>query len=79
MSQPRVRDESLMRDPLDGNTPAAWTAVIIMLLAFVVGTLGVTIAQPWLFWVGVGILIVGAIVGKAMAMAGLGQYPKGSA
>jgi hypothetical protein len=79
MAKQRVRDESQMRDPHEGNTPAAWTAVIIMLLAFAVGTFGVTIAQPWLFWVGVGLLILGAIVGKAMAMAGLGQYPKGSA
>jgi hypothetical protein len=79
MSQPRVRSESQMRDPEEGNTPAAWTAVIIMLFAFAVGTFGVVIAQPWIFWVGVGLLVVGAIVGKAMAMAGLGQYPKGSA
>ncbi len=67
-----------MRDPHEGNTPAAWTAVIIMLIAFVVGTLGVVIAQPWVFWAGVALLIVGGIVGKLMAMAGLGQYPKGS-
>lgn len=78
MTEVQARDESQMRDPEEGQTPAAWTAVIIMLIAFVVGTLGVCINQPWMFWVGVGLLVVGGIVGKVMAMMGLGQYPKGS-
>lgn len=73
----RVDDESKMRDPEEGKTPAAWTAVIIMLVAFVVGTLGVCLQQWFVFWLGVALLVVGAIVGKGMAMMGLGQYAKG--
>ncbi|MFA7266883.1 MAG: HGxxPAAW family protein [Candidatus Nanopelagicales bacterium] len=78
MTEVQARDESQMRDPEEGRTPAAWTAVTIMLIAFCVGTLGVCIAQPWMFWLGIALLVVGAIVGKVMAMMGLGQYPKGS-
>ena len=78
MTEVQTRDESQMRDPEEGRTPAAWTAVTIMLIAFVVGTLGVCIAKPWMFWLGVALIVVGAVVGKVMAMMGLGQYPKGS-
>jgi hypothetical protein len=59
-----------------GNTPAAWTAVIIMMVASLVGTVGVVIAKPWVFWVGVGMVVVGGAVGKVMAMMGLGKLAK---
>jgi len=57
-----------------GNTPAAWTAVTIMLIGFVIGAIAV-IAQNWtLFWIGgVGVVVLGAIVGKVMQMMGMGQ------
>jgi small neutral amino acid transporter SnatA (MarC family) len=59
-----------------GNTPAAWTAVIIIMLAFVVGAVAVVVGNWVLFWVGaVGLLVVGAIVGKVMAMMGMGKAP----
>ena len=57
-----------------GNTPAAWTAVIIMTAAFLIGALAVIMENWTLFWIGgVGLLVVGAIVGKVMQMMGLGQ------
>ncbi|MDP4676394.1 MAG: HGxxPAAW family protein [Actinomycetes bacterium] len=56
-----------------GQTPAAWTTVIIITLAFLVGTVGMVIGQWWMFWVGVGMVVLGGIVGKVMAMAGLGM------
>lgn len=57
-----------------GNTPAAWTTVTIVFLAFVVGGVAVVIGSPILFWSGVALAVVGAIVGKIMQMAGLGQF-----
>lgn len=56
-----------------GQSPAAWTAVGIMMLAVVVGAVGI-VAGSWpLFWIGgIGLLVVGAIVGKVMAMMGYG-------
>ena len=55
-----------------GSTPAAWTAVTIIMVAFVIGGVGVIVAQPWLFWAGVGLVVVGIIVGKVMQMMGMG-------
>jgi hypothetical protein len=55
-----------------GSTPAAWTAVSIIMVAFVVGSIGVLLAQPWLFWVGVGLVVIGIVAGKVMQMMGLG-------
>ena len=55
-----------------GSTPAAWTAVTIIMIAFLVGGIGVVVAQPWLFWVGVALVVVGIIVGKVMQMMGMG-------
>jgi small neutral amino acid transporter SnatA (MarC family) len=57
-----------------GNTPAAWTAAIIVLVAFIIGALAVMWENWLLFWVGgVGLAVIGAIVGKVMQMMGLGQ------
>jgi small neutral amino acid transporter SnatA (MarC family) len=57
-----------------GNTPAAWTAVTIIMIAFVVGAVAVLTANWVLFWVGaVGLAVVGAVVGKAMSMMGMGK------
>ena len=56
-----------------GNTPAAWTAVTIIMIAFVVGAVAVLMANWTLFWIGaVGLAVVGAIVGKVMGMMGMG-------
>ena len=60
-----------------GNTPAAWTAVIIIMLAFVVGAVAVVQGNCTLFWVGgAGLVVIGAIVGKAMSMTGMGKQPE---
>jgi hypothetical protein len=55
-----------------GSTPAAWTAVAIIMLAFVLGTLAVVLGNWVLFWVAVALVPIGAIIGKVMSMAGLG-------
>jgi hypothetical protein len=56
-----------------GNTPAAWTAVAIITLAFVLGTVAIIVNNWPMFWISVGLVAVGAIVGKVMAMMGLGK------
>lgn len=58
-----------------GSTPAAWTAVAIITAAFTVGTLAVVLGNWPLFWVGVGLVVVGAIVGRVMQAMGLGKKP----
>jgi hypothetical protein len=56
-----------------GSTPAAWTTVIIVVSAFVVATLALILGNWPLFWIGVGMVILGGVVGKVMAMMGLGK------
>jgi hypothetical protein len=50
-----------------GRTPANWTGATIIMLAFTVGTLGVVLNQPIVFWVGVGMILVGMVVWKVMS------------
>jgi uncharacterized protein DUF6704 len=56
-----------------GNTPAAWTAVSVALLAFLVGAVGLVVDNYLVFWIGVGILAVSAVVGKVMQAMGMGD------
>jgi hypothetical protein len=59
-----------------GNTPAAWTAVTIIIIAFLIGAIAVITANWPLFWIGgVGLFILGGVVGKVMAMMGMGKQP----
>lgn len=56
-----------------GNTPAAWTAVAIAMLGFVVGAVGLLldpVSYP-VFWVGVGLGVSSLVVFGVMAKLGL--------
>lgn len=59
-------------DPGHGHSPAAWTAVVIMLVAVTLGTLFFFLDLPVLVWASFGLLIVGALVGWGMSKAGYG-------
>ena len=61
-----------------GSTPAAWTMVAIVIVAFLIGGAAVWTANVPLFWASVGIVVVGLVVGKVMAMAGLGKQQSGA-
>jgi len=63
---------TLESEPGEGHSPAAWTAVVIMLFAFALGTLAFWLDVAWLVWASVALLIVGAIVGWVMRRAGYG-------
>ena len=54
-----------------GNTPAAWTAVIIGLASFVVGGIEETIRPMPVFWVGVALSPVALVTLYVMAKMGL--------
>jgi hypothetical protein len=58
-----------------GNTPAAWTAVTVVLLGFVLGGLALVIGNWPLFWIGVALAPIGGIVGMVMAKMGMGAEP----
>ena len=59
-------------DPGHGHSPAAWTSVIIMLIAVTIGTVAFFLDLPWLVWASAGLLLVGAIVGWVLSRAGYG-------
>ncbi len=58
-----------------GSTPAAWTAVTIVMVAFLVGGIGVLMSNVAVFWIGAALVVVGLIVGKVMQMMGMGGKP----
>ena len=56
-----------------GNTPAAWTAVGVAMLGFVIGGVGLMlnpVSMP-VFWVGVALGVVALVVFVVMAKMGL--------
>lgn len=59
-------------DPGEGHSPAAWTAVVIMLVAFAAGTLFFALDMPVLVWISLVVLVAGPVVGFFMAKAGYG-------
>jgi len=56
-----------------GNTVAAWVAVAIIMAAFIIGGIGVLIANWPLFWGSVVLAAVGGITGKVLQLLGFGQ------
>ena len=69
-------------DPGHGHSPAAWTAVVIMLVAVSIGTFfffldmrapGMTLMRmPVFVWASAGLLLIGLLVGWIMKRAGYG-------
>ncbi|RJS46991.1 HGxxPAAW family protein [Nocardioides cavernaquae] len=58
-----------------GNTPAAWTAVFIGLVAFVVGGVGLMFSplNYTVFWIGIVLLPIALVVYVAMNKMGFGN------
>jgi hypothetical protein len=50
-----------------------WTAVLIAGLGFLVGCIGVVIANPMVVWIGIALLPVAGIAGKVLALMGYGK------
>ncbi len=73
MSQPQTVSVQHEAHEDHGSTPAAWTAVALISLAFVIGTLAIILGNWPLFWGAVALVIVGAITGKVLAMMGFGK------
>lgn len=59
-------------DPGHGHSPAAWTAVIIMLVGVAIGTFFFFLDMPIVVWIAAGIIVIGALVGWGMSKAGYG-------
>ncbi len=56
-----------------GQTPAAWTAVAIIMIGFLVGCVAVVQLNWVLLGVAFAVIVVGVVVGKVMQMMGMGK------
>ncbi|KQQ01387.1 MULTISPECIES: DUF6704 family protein [unclassified Rathayibacter] len=59
-------------DDNHGHSPAAWTAIVIMLVGFTVGTVAFFFDQAIVVWLSAALVIVGLLVGVVMARMGYG-------
>ena len=56
-----------------GHTTAAWTTVVLVLAGATVAAVAVLFALVWLFWLGLGVVVVGVVAGKVLQALGHGQ------
>ncbi|KGM14348.1 HGxxPAAW family protein [Cellulomonas bogoriensis] len=56
-----------------GHTRAAWVTVTLVLLGGVISSLAFIVSQVWMFWAGMGVVVVGVIAGYVLKMLGFGQ------
>ncbi|MGP4114079.1 HGxxPAAW family protein [Streptomyces sp. 4N509B] len=61
-----------------GNSPAAWTGVIIIMIGFCVGSAFTVMAEPLGVAGGAVIAGLGVVIGLVMRSMGLGQAPAGA-
>ena len=59
-------------DPGHGHSPAAWTAVVIMLVAIALGTVFFFLDLPVAVYICAGLALVGLVVGWILSRAGYG-------
>ncbi len=59
-------------DPGHGHSPAAWTAVTIMLVAIAIGTTAFFFDMAWLVWASAALVVVGLVTGWVLAKVGYG-------
>ena len=59
-------------DPGHGNSPAAWTAVVIILVAFTIGTIAFFFSIAWLVWASAALALAGVATGIVLARLGYG-------
>lgn len=56
-----------------GHTTAAWVTVTLVLVGAVVSSIGVVLGEEWMFWVGLGVVVVALVLGRVLKMLGFGQ------
>lgn len=64
-----------------GHSTAAWTTVIVCIIASAIMSLAVLFPNVWLFVGGAVLALVGVVAGKVLSMAGYGAAgrPRGEA
>ena len=59
-------------DPGHGDSPAAWTAVIVMLIGIAAGAVFFFLHNATMVWVCAGIVLLGLVLGFILSKAGYG-------
>ena len=67
-SHASIHDETLGH----GNTPAAWTCVLIMIVGAAISSVAYIMASYVGFFSGIAVMLIGLVVGWAMKKAGYG-------
>ncbi|WP_293697999.1 DUF6704 family protein [uncultured Agrococcus sp.] len=60
-------------DPGHGNTVAAWTAVLVMLVSIGAGTVFFYLDQPLYVWICAAVTAGGLVLGGLLKLVGLGK------
>lgn len=55
-----------------GNTPAAWSAVVVALLGFLVGSIGLMLSpiSYVIFWIGVAVVVASGVLFVVLSKLG---------
>jgi hypothetical protein len=64
-----VSDEN---EPGHGHSPAAWVAVVVMLIGITGGTFAFWFDQALLVWISAGVVVLGLLLGLVLAKLGYG-------
>ncbi|BDI22762.1 HGxxPAAW family protein [Herbiconiux sp. L3-i23] len=59
-------------EPGHGDSPAAWTAVVISLLGFALGTVALFLDWYPVVYVAAGVIVLGFVIGWILSKAGYG-------
>ena len=59
-------------DPGHGHSPAAWIAVTVMMVGFVIGAFGFWFVSTWMNVTAVVLVLVGPLLGWILAKLGYG-------
>ena len=59
-------------DPGGGDSPAAWTAVIVMLIGIAAGAVFFFLRIATMVWVCAGVVLLGLVLGFILSKAGYG-------
>ena len=59
-------------DPGHGDSPAAWTAVIVMLIGIAAGAVFFFLHNATMVWVCAGVVLLGLLLGFILSKAGYG-------
>ncbi|MFV0459618.1 MAG: HGxxPAAW family protein [Actinomycetales bacterium] len=75
-STQRTEPDSIT-EPGHGNSVAAWTGVVIILIGALVSSLAVVAASTVGFIIGAVIIVLGVVAWKVLGVMGYGEKPHG--